>query len=313
MEFNDLIFKELIKRGYSLEGKTRVWNIADSKLWYLTPEQAQAYFNLENSKNYRKEVTEKEKELIKNNLKQIKSDLKEGNLNLIDLGCGDGDKALFIVNLLDLENKVRYCPIDISPSMIKLALENFKKHTKGDSVEVKWKVSDFENLDSVTEMLVDKRFQNNLFLFLDSTLENFDINEVLHDIRSAMKNDDLLLVGNRLIIKNQKEITKNYQSNYLIDNLLVKTLEQIGFKKDELKYGVRYRNSRIEMIYTILADKVIGSQHKKVSFKKGEKIIVALSYKYNQDDFKRIMMQYFDEITFFTSEDSSYSLVLCKK
>ena len=41
MQINDLIFKELIKRGYSLEGKTRIWNIADSKLWYLTPEQAQ--------------------------------------------------------------------------------------------------------------------------------------------------------------------------------------------------------------------------------------------------------------------------------
>jgi len=41
MKINDLIFKELIKRGYELEGKTRVWDVADSKLWYLTPEQAQ--------------------------------------------------------------------------------------------------------------------------------------------------------------------------------------------------------------------------------------------------------------------------------
>ena len=47
---NDLIFKELIKRGYSLEGNTRVWNIADSKLWYLTPEQSEAFLDIEKGK-----------------------------------------------------------------------------------------------------------------------------------------------------------------------------------------------------------------------------------------------------------------------
>ena len=49
-KINDLIFRELIKRGYSLEGNTRIWNIADSKLWYLTPEQAQSYLDAENSR-----------------------------------------------------------------------------------------------------------------------------------------------------------------------------------------------------------------------------------------------------------------------
>ena len=41
-----LIFKELVLRGFSLEGNTRVWNVADSKLWYLNPEQAQAYLEI---------------------------------------------------------------------------------------------------------------------------------------------------------------------------------------------------------------------------------------------------------------------------
>ena len=58
-KINDLIFKELLKRGYSLEGNTRVWNLADSKLWYLTPDQAQAFLDLEQSKDYRKDVIQK--------------------------------------------------------------------------------------------------------------------------------------------------------------------------------------------------------------------------------------------------------------
>ena len=53
-KINDLIFKELIKRGYSLEGNTRIWNIADSKLWYLTPDLPLLLVkrNIENYKYY---------------------------------------------------------------------------------------------------------------------------------------------------------------------------------------------------------------------------------------------------------------------
>ena len=70
-KINDLIFKELIKRGYSLEGNTRIWNIADSKLWYLTPKQSQAFLDLEQSTAYQKEIIQKEIDLINKNLCEI--------------------------------------------------------------------------------------------------------------------------------------------------------------------------------------------------------------------------------------------------
>ena len=96
---NDLIFKELIKRGYSLEGKTRVWNIADSKLWYLTPEQSQAFLDLEQAQDYQKDVIQKEIDLINNNIDEILKKVGKDPLNIIDLGCGDGKKAIRISNL----------------------------------------------------------------------------------------------------------------------------------------------------------------------------------------------------------------------
>ena len=94
---NNLIFKELIKRGYSLEGNTRIWNIADSKLWYLTPEQAQAFLDLEDEKEYKKTVTQQELDLIDENTKEILE--KSGNepINIIDVGCGDGRKASIFI------------------------------------------------------------------------------------------------------------------------------------------------------------------------------------------------------------------------
>ena len=177
MEINDLIFKELIKRGYSLEGNTRVWNIADSKLWYLTPEQAQGFLDLEQGKLYQKEVIQKEIDLVNLNMTDIMKEVGVKNpLNIIDLGCGDGKKAvLFIGNMKD-KVQIRYCPIDISGYMVSKAIEQIKKLNVREIVEFQWNISDFENLENISTLLRNKEYPKNLVLLLGNTLGNFEIN-----------------------------------------------------------------------------------------------------------------------------------------
>lgn len=314
MEFNDLIFRELIKRGYSLEGKTRVWNIADSKLWYLTPPQAQAFLDLEEkSSDYHKHIVQKEINLIKENIDQIVKKIGDNRpINIIDLGCGDGKKAAIFLDSLKNKLKIRYCPIDISNYMIEKALENIKGMKVEEIVEFQWNVSDFENLENIAHLLRRGRFKNNFILLLGNTLGNFEINELLYEIRSAMKDGDLLLIGNGLETKHSNDILKSYD-NKLLDNLLIQTLTQIGLKPENLEYGVRFRNSRVEMYYTIKKDSNITFLDKKVQFHTGDQIIVAISYKYDKEDFRRFMKLYFDDVEFFFSDDEAYSLVLCKK
>lgn len=125
-KINDLIFKELIKRGYSLDGNTRIWNIADSKLWYLKPDQAQAFLDLEGSKSYQEDVIQKEIDLINGNIEEIDDWIDANKLNIIDLGCGDGKKAAIFINQLKENKKLRYCPVDISSYMVNKAIENVK-------------------------------------------------------------------------------------------------------------------------------------------------------------------------------------------
>lgn len=312
MEINDLIFKELIKRGYSLEGNTRVWNIADSKLWYLTPEQAQAFLDLEQSKDYQKEVIEKEINLIKDNIDEIIMAIGKKPVNMIDLGCGDGKKAVIFISHLKGKLDMRYCPIDISDYMIEKALEKVKKMNVGEVVEFQWNVSDFENLENVSSLLRSGKYKNNFVLLLGNTLGNFEINELLYEIRSSMKDGDFLLIGNGLNTRRSADILKAYGNKHL-DNLLVKTLTQIGFKKDDLEYGARFKNSRVEMFYTIKKDMKISFLGKDVYFNQGDQIIVALSYKYNRDEFMKYLKLYFDDVEFYPSKDSSYALALCKK
>ena len=124
MKIHDLIFKELLKRGYKLEGKTKVWDVADSKLWYLTPEQAQGFLDLEEDEYYEKSIIEKEISLIKKNLPEIIKILPFKSYNLVDLGCGDGRKAVVFISELKKHFNLRYCPVDISSYMVNKAAQS---------------------------------------------------------------------------------------------------------------------------------------------------------------------------------------------
>lgn len=311
---NDLIFKELIKRGYSLEGNTRIWNIADSKLWYLTPEQAQAFLDLEKSEDYQKDIIQNEVNLIKTHRAKILEKIGEGHINLVDLGCGDGKKAsLFIENLKTDKKKIRYCPIDISDYMVAKALNNIKEIDIGEVVEFQWNISDFENLENVAQLLRKDQYKENLFLLLGNTLGNFEINEILYEIRSSMREGDILVIGNGLNPgKNINETLKAYDNKF-VDNYLSSILTQVGIKKEDMEFGARFKNNRVEIYYTIKKDIKIAFLDKKIYFNKGDQIVVAFSYKYNEDDFKGFMNIYFDDVNVFVSKDNSYALAVCKK
>jgi len=311
-QINDLIFKELIKRGYSLEGNTRIWNIADSKLWYLTPDQAQAFLDLESSANYQQDVIQKEIDLINNNTDEIAEKIGKENLNIIDLGCGDGKKAVIFTEHFKGKIKLRYCPIDISGYMVNKAIEKIRKADIGEVVEFQWNISDFENIENISVLLRQDEFKKNLTLLLGNTLGNFEINELLYQIRNSMKGGDFLLIGNGLDNRNPDDILKAYDNKHL-DNMLVRTLTQISLEKENLEYGARFKNSRIEMYYTIKKDCKISFLGKTVQFNTGDQIIVAVSYKYNKEDFISFLELYFDDIMAKTSEDGSYILALCKK
>ena len=311
-QINDLIFKELIKRGYSLEGNTRIWNIADSKLWYLTPEQAQAFLDLEASQDYQQDVIQKEIDLVNNNIEEIRAKVGEDNLNIIDLGCGDGKKAVILTEHLKGKVKLRYCPIDISGYMVEKAMKKIRKADVGEVVDFQWNISDFENIENISLLLRHGEFKKNLILLLGNTLGNFEINELLYEVRSSMKGGDFLLIGNGLDSRGSEEILKAYTNKHL-DNLLVKTLTQIGLKEENLEYGSKFNNSRIEMYYSIKENCKIKFLNREVQFTKGDQIIVAVSYKYNKDDFAGFLNLYFDDVMIKISEDGSYALALCKK
>src|SRR3989338_931649 len=314
MQVNDLILKELLKRGYSLQGRTRVWDISDSKLWYLTPEQAQAYLDLVETQKYKEGIGPKELSLLKENMDSIIKELGKKPVNIIDLGCGNGKKAALLIENMKGRIKFRYCPIDISGYMVENAIENIKKLDAAEIVEFQWNISDFENLENITPLLRKSEYKRNLFLLLGNTLGNFEIHELLHEIRSGMRDGDLLLIGNGLDNhKVEEDIVKSCKENKGFDIFLSYIPLQLGLARDTIEYNVRFSNSRIEFYYTLLSNKTLKFQEKEVHFYKGDQIIVALAYQYKKEEFMSYLHMYFKNVKIYESSDGSYSLVLCTK
>ena len=314
MKISDLIFRELIKRGYSKSDGKRVWDIADSKLWYLTPEQAQAYLDLQATSEYKTKLGSKEVVLIKENLGEIVKSVGNEPINVVDLGCGDGKKVVLFLETLNKKVKVRYCPIDISGYMVNKAIEKISKLNAGEIVESHWNISDFENLENVTDILTKQGYKRNLFLLLGNTLGNFEIHDMMYKVRSAMKDGDMLVIGNGLDNgKLESGVLKFVREERGNDKFLGHIPSLLGLDKKNVKFGVRFANSRIEFYYDILKNQVVRFQNKSVDFKKGDEIIVAVSYHLKKDDFKSFVKLYFGESRVFTTDDDSYALALCTK
>lgn len=311
MRVNDLIFKELLKRGYKLEGKIRVWDVADSKLWYLTPKQAQGFLDLSKTDGYKNVIINNEISLIVKHMEDFVYALRNRSCNIIDLGCGDGQKASLFIEKLAARINIRYCPVDISSYMVSRAAKTIRKKKVGEVLEFKWNISDFENLDNITPLFRDSNFDTHFMMLLGNTLGNFSREDILHGIKKSMNKNDILLIGNGLI-NGHKDWTEEYKDN-LINKWLIQIPQQLGLSKNDIVYDVRFVNSRVEELYILKNDKTVKHLGRSLNFRKGDMIIAAISYKYTESEFKKIIKKFFSDVKIYLNDNKSYALALCRR
>jgi uncharacterized SAM-dependent methyltransferase len=309
---NDLLFKELIKRSYRLEGRTRVWEVSDSKLWYLTPKQAQGFLDLSKTEGYKDSIIKKEVGLIKKHMKDFVKDLESKSCNIIDLGCGDGKKASLFIDELKNHIKIRYCPIDISSYMVSKAAEEIRNIGVGEVLEFRWNISDFENLSNITPLFRERGFNTHFMMLLGNTLGNFDRKDILHGIKNSMNEEDVLIIGNGLANSQGMDWVNEYKDE-MINKWLIEIPRRLGLDENDVEYDVRYVDSRIEELYVIKKDKVVEHLDRKVEFKKGDRIITAISYKYTKEQLKNILGSFFSRVEIFTDDEGTYAVAVCRK
>lgn len=313
-EISDLIFTELIKRGFEVKENKRIWNIADSKLWYLSPKQSQGYLDITRTTEYQEDVVKKEESLLKEVLPKISQIIMGKSLNLLDLGCGDGIKAILVIKALSQHAQLRYCPIDISAFMVQTAATTIKNSGFPENVlEMKFNVSDFENLNNVTPLFRSESFDNHLLMLLGNTLGNFDVHSILHGIKQGMKSGDLLVIGNGIIEDNTdlSGILETY-NNPKIKEWLSQVISGIGLNDSDVEFHTEFKNSCIEEYFRVKTDKVISALGQQIYFKKDDEILVAVSNKYTSEKLKEEIDYYFNDSQIILNKDNSYALVIAE-
>lgn len=128
---------------------------------------------------------------------------KFDTVNVVDLGCGNGETAHQIVQMLKANNKFnKYVAIDISEEMLDSATKNIETVVSGEQIESSLIDIEANSIQSKLYSIKknDRRRVCNLVLFLGTTIGNFGnmINQsrVLKNIKDGMSEDDFLLVSN---------------------------------------------------------------------------------------------------------------------
>jgi len=312
MEINDLIFKELVRRGYSIKGENKVWNISDSKLWYLTPELAQGFLNLKNYNPYKTKVIDTEIEMINKHEEKLLFLFNAKSFNLIDLGCGDGLKASTFIKNLPEGFKVRYCAVDISQHYLDLASKAISDINSDKVVEIKTFTSDFNDLDNLIGLLSSREYKRNIIFLLGETISHYEVNELLYKIENSMQKGDIILIGNGYRVGERFVEIDKYKDE-LFHKWFFNIVKGLGFEENEVSYSPRFANDRLEFFYKILKDKEIEHKGRKVSFKKGDEIIVGCQYKYYEDEWTEFLDIYFCKVYVLKDTVKEYAFYLCEK
>lgn len=256
-----------------------------------------------------------ESNLIHSHRQEILKEVGE-KINLIDLGCGTGEKATIFLEKMRKKD-AKYAALDISRDMLDKAKHRIENRFK--ELNCEFQRIDFEegNFANITENLRDKNNSKNLILFLGNTLGNVsDKNRVLSNIREGMTLNDHLIVGIELFdIKRIQEILNHYQSSPIVRELLFTTLRNFGVQPNTGSFEVTFNKNKnqVEFRFRIKKPILFSVGYKKIHLKPGMQLLMGFSYKPSTKGIQILLAEtgYIMKRIFLT-QNEDYALILCK-
>ena len=187
-------FDNIFTKSEQIEIFTDLLNnsILNLKYWYKS-EGATQWDNF--YKGLFREIGEVTEQLLEEDIPNIVSNL-EGNVNIIDIGSGNGYPARRIINHIQKYNKVsKYVSLDISEELSKICSKNIAEwfpNLKSESF-----ILDVEEIEhkEFTSLILGNRYStnsSNLILYIGNTLSNQqNYNQVLNNFRAGMMKGDV--------------------------------------------------------------------------------------------------------------------------
>jgi len=235
-----------------------------------------------------------------------------------ELGSGSSKKTkVLILAALKKLGRLKYISFDISNKALNMSFSELKNIS--DDLDIDLIQGDFFNdLHNI-----NKSNNNRMYLFLGSTIGNFNNNlavKFLSNISKVMKNNDRLLIGidmikDREVIKlayNDKEgITEKFNKNIL--NVINKKYN-LNFNKDNFVHDAIFNEDQhqIEMYLKSKTNQLILlPNNEQIYLNEGDKILTEISRKFSDSTIKDLFEKsYLKIVETFSDEDNYFSMYL---
>ncbi len=234
------------------------------------------------------------------------------NINVIDIGCGNGEAGAIILSKL-INNScnvhLRYIALDISNKMRSIAQNTidsrFNLNQEHKKIEIFSKSIDFEHNEIFDQIWKFVRSKNslNIFLFLGNTLGNYkkidDQINILKNISGSMRKTDYFIIGVELAIKRLPTVLVEMYSNPLVIEFLSTALElvhiipDIGSTKGYGSIEARTVNNKdVDIRFKFSQLCIIPGSFKgeDIRFRIGDKIRLANSIRFHLPELKQIIL-----------------------
>ena len=239
---------------------------------------------------------------------------------IFEFGSGSSKKTkTLIAKVLKKNNYLTYFSFDISVKALKMSYQELNKISQ--NLNVQLIKGDFNN----DIKRIKKSKKNRLYLFLGSTLGNFNNNvavNFLSNIGSIMNKKDSFLIGvdnikdERIInsaYNDSKGITQKFNKNIL--NVINKEYE-LNFNEKNFLHNAKFNieKSQIEMYLESTVDHSIKlPNNENLSIGKGEKILTEISRKFSEKTLKSLFNKANLEVKkSYTDNKKYFSLYLLK-
>ena len=263
-------------------------------------------------------LTRTEKQILELNASDIVNEVLPSEI--FEFGSGSSKKTkTLIAKVLKRNKKLTYFSFDISIKALKMSYNELNKISK--SLHVHLIKGDFNN----DMKRIKKSKKNRLYLFLGSTLGNFN-NKIainfLDNIASLMNKEDSFLLGvdkvkDEKIINSayndSKGITKKFNKNIL--NVINKEYK-LNFNEKNFLHNAKFNleKSQIEMYLESTVDHSVKLPNdENLNIEKGEKILTEISRKFSEKTLRDLFNKANLEIKkSYTDNKKYFSLYLLK-
>jgi len=240
-----------------------------------------------------------EKEILKTYKGKISKILSSQSIQFIELGAGDGSKAMILIEqLLQDDLQFTYIPIDISSGAIENIIASLQKKHLENKFPVIGVIADyFEGI----EKFAGNKSKRNFVLFQGATFSNRDLTEAnsfLRQLSNSLNTGDYVMIGFDLL-KHPKihyrayndpqgifekfnlhlldRINRTLGANFIIDNFV-----------QEGAYNWRTRSVESYIYSTKKQSVFIKSLDREFFFYHGEGMQTEQSYKYTVQEIKTL-------------------------